>query len=217
MTSIVPDWSQVTALFGGTFDPPHRGHVLAAQGLLKRPGVKQVWVIPSGTPVWKDSPVFSAERRLKLCELAFAGDARIQVNDAELSGPRYTVETLEHLRRRYPDETFAWVMGSDQLAELHRWKGFPQLLGACHWIVLGRKPMGSQQGRFLLQQWESRKLCMPVGTDHWLLSGHPTVMTLVDTPAPAISSSQVRDFIEKSRWDALQNALAPGVLAELKH
>lgn len=106
--------------------------------------------------------------------------------------------------------------GSDQLAELHRWHGFPTMLGACHWIVLGRKPMGSQQGRFLLKQWESQRLCMALDPQTWILAGHSTVMTLVDTPAPAISSTQVRDFLDQAKWDALKGALAPNVLAELK-
>lgn len=216
MTSIIPQWSEITALFGGAFDPPHRGHVLAAQGLLKRPGVKSVWIIPSGNPVWKTSSL-TAEQRLHFCKVAFSGDPRIQVSEVEIQGSRYTVETVARLREQFPREQFAWVMGSDQLADLHRWKGFPQILGACHWIVLGRKPMGSQQGRFLLKQWEQQKLCMALDPDHWILSGHASVLTLVDTPAPAISSTQIREYMEKARWEELKGALAPGVLDELKH
>jgi len=141
------------AVFGGTFDPPHIGHVEAILGLTENPGIHRFRIIPAGAPRLKlSSPTASPEQRLQMLRLTFDGwnsgkvtgiDA-LQIDDREIervrrSGePTRTRDTLMELKQTLGTD-FAWVIGTDQLAQLHSWFGFPEILNLCHWIVLDRK------------------------------------------------------------------------------
>lgn len=198
-----PQWHQVTALYGGTFDPPHQGHALAVRGLFREPGVRQVIVLPSAIPPHK-SGSSSAEHRVAMARLAFGGLADVQVDTREIdraqSGrPSYSYDTIQELRR--DGGTLAFVIGTDQLEALHTWHRFPDLLGICHWIVLERKPGGDQQARRVLSQWEGSGICQAAGPGYWSLRGSEglkTVLHLVPTPAPALSATDVRKELQRT-------------------
>lgn len=112
---------QRIGLLGGSFDPPHAGHVHITREALRRFGLDRVWWLASpGNPLKREGPAPMA-RRLAVAR-AMIRDPRVEVSDIEARiGTRYTAETLAVLRARYPGVRFVWLMGADNLAAFHRW------------------------------------------------------------------------------------------------
>jgi nicotinate-nucleotide adenylyltransferase len=113
-----------TGILGGTFNPPHLGHLVAAQEAYRELDLDQVMLIPAGIPPHKpveDEP--GAEHRLQLCRLAVGDDDRFTVSDLELrrDGPSYTVDTLDVLRSQSPSDDLFLILGGDIAAGLPDW------------------------------------------------------------------------------------------------
>jgi nicotinate-nucleotide adenylyltransferase len=111
-------------ILGGTFNPPHLGHLVAAQEAYRELALDQVMLIPAGVPPHK--PVNGEpgpEHRLELCRLACAGDDRFTVSDLELrrGGPSFTVDTLDILRSQSPSDELFLILGADIAAGLPKW------------------------------------------------------------------------------------------------
>jgi nicotinate-nucleotide adenylyltransferase len=112
-------------ILGGTFNPPHLGHLICAQEAYLQLGLDRVTLIPARIPPHKpveDEP--GAEHRLELCRLAIAGDEeRFDVSDLEIGrdGPSYTVDTLEELHSSAPDRELFLIVGGDIAAGLPGW------------------------------------------------------------------------------------------------
>lgn len=125
-------------LFGGSFDPPHAGHVHAALWALRAFGLDRVWwLVSPGNPLKADAPADLA-RRLAAAR-AIMRHPRVAVTDLEARlGTRYTAETLGALRARYPGVRFVWLMGSDNLAGFHRWDRWETILATTPVGVLAR-------------------------------------------------------------------------------
>jgi nicotinate-nucleotide adenylyltransferase len=112
-------------IFGGTFDPPHVGHLVVAQEVHFRLGLDRVLWVPAAIPPHKrDQPITPGELRLELVRAAIAGDERFEASDLELrrGGVSYTVDTLRDLRRDRPDDELFLIVGADQLTELDHWR-----------------------------------------------------------------------------------------------
>jgi nicotinate-nucleotide adenylyltransferase len=127
------------AVFGGSFDPPHVGHVLAVAYALATERIDEVLVVPVyAHPFDKDLAPFSD--RVKMTRLAFADTARTSVSTVEstLDVPSLTVRTLEHLAREHPEWDLHLLVGSDVLLESSRWTGWDQIERRAKPIVLGR-------------------------------------------------------------------------------
>ncbi|MEJ2206582.1 MAG: nicotinate (nicotinamide) nucleotide adenylyltransferase, partial [Gemmatimonadota bacterium] len=108
-------------LFGGTFDPPHIGHVTVARDVADALDLDMVLWIPAGVPPHKPGEeVSSAELRLEMAEAAADADRRFRVTDMELrrEGPSFTVDTLRATRREHPDADLFLIVGADQLKVL---------------------------------------------------------------------------------------------------
>ncbi len=112
-------------LLGGSFNPAHDGHRLASLTALRRLGLDQVWwLVTPGNPL-KDNRALPSlsERIARAAEVA--NHPRIAVTGIEARlGTRFTAETLSALRGRYPGVRFVWLMGSDNLAQFHRWQNW---------------------------------------------------------------------------------------------
>lgn len=112
-------------IFGGSFNPPHLGHLLALKEFQKNTRLDRVLVIPAATPPHKhltaNSP--TAEQRLELCRRAFGGLDGVEVLDIELAraGASYTADTLAQLRQSYPHDAFFLLMGTDMLRSFSTW------------------------------------------------------------------------------------------------
>lgn len=117
-------------VFGGTFDPIHIGHLVAASEAHTALQLDQVIFMPAGQP-WQKShiPVTSAEERFAMVECAVDGDHRFVASNLEIkrSGPTYAIDTVRELKQLYPDATFTWIVGADVLSSLttwHEWESF---------------------------------------------------------------------------------------------
>jgi nicotinate-nucleotide adenylyltransferase len=114
-----------TAVFGGTFDPPHLGHMVVAADVHARLAVDRVLFVPAAEPPHKRGRVHApAETRLRMVRAAVADDDRFDVDDLELrrGGPSFTVDTLSELRRRDPVGTLFFVIGADAYREFGTWR-----------------------------------------------------------------------------------------------
>src|SRR5690606_35037276 len=127
------------AVFGGSFDPPHVGHVLAAAWVLSTTPVDEILVIPTFEHVFgKRLTPFA--HRLRMCELAFAPLKRVRVLDLEarLGGASATVRTLEALGREEPGVSLHLIVGSDLVGEIPRWTEGHRIPELASLLVVGR-------------------------------------------------------------------------------
>jgi nicotinate-nucleotide adenylyltransferase len=189
------DWSQITAVLGGTFDPPHVGHLVAARGLLANPGVRQVLVLPSAAPPHKPA-IATAPQRLDMAKLTFGAEFRIDPRELERASsgrPSYTYDTLRELNREIPPDRTAFVIGTDQLAGLPRWNRFPDVVGLCHWIVLKRQGAGGV--REALAPLLASNLLRSLDEDRFQVVSGDRTLVIVPTSAPELSSTGIRQTI----------------------
>lgn len=126
-------------LYGGTFDPPHAGHLLVVATALRRLRLDRVWwIVTPANPIKGHRP--RASKRDRLAAVAsFARHPRMAVADLETgTAPAYTADTLRLLRRRCPGVRFVWIMGADGLAGLHRWRRWREIVRSVPIAVVDR-------------------------------------------------------------------------------
>jgi nicotinate-nucleotide adenylyltransferase len=122
-----------TGIFGGTFDPPHNGHVAALREFAERCRLDRVFVIPTGVPPHKNSGTTSDKDRLEMSKIAFSGIQGAMLCDYEIKkgGKSYTVETLEWLKEKFPGDSLVLYTGSDMFLSLHTWYKPERILALC--------------------------------------------------------------------------------------
>ncbi|WP_164659522.1 nicotinate-nucleotide adenylyltransferase [Tropicibacter sp. Alg240-R139] len=119
---------QVIGLLGGSFDPPHAGHVHVTREAIKAFGLDRVWwLVSPGNPLKARGPAPLGQRMA--AARALIDDPRVEVTDIEAQiGTRVTADTLADMRRLYPGVRFVWLMGADNLAQLHRWGNWREIM-----------------------------------------------------------------------------------------
>ena len=161
---------------GGTFDPIHHGHLVAASEVQAWFDLDEVVFVPTGDPWQKsDRTVSPAEDRYLMTVIATAANPRFRVSrvDVDRDGPTYTIDTLRDLREQLPDAELYFITGADALAEIFTWRDASQLFGLAQFVGCTRP--GYEM-------------------DAATLAGIPTDrVTLVEIPALAISSTDCRD------------------------
>jgi nicotinate-nucleotide adenylyltransferase len=162
---------------GGTFDPIHHGHLVTAEMALWQFDLDQVVFVPTGLPWMKaDREVTPAEHRYLMTVIATSSNPRFAVSRLEIerSGPTYTVETLQQLRREAeePIDLF-FITGADAMLEILHWKDTEEVLSEAHFIAATRP--GFDLARF----------------EKEAPTSHPKV-SVMDIPALAISSTDIR-------------------------
>jgi nicotinate-nucleotide adenylyltransferase len=112
-------------LFGGSFNPPHEGHLLVAQTALKKLGLDQLWwMVTPGNPLKSLKELAPLEQRIAACE-ALSSDPHIKVTAFEKQlGTSYTAKTLAKVKERNPHAHFVWIMGADNLQSFHKWQNW---------------------------------------------------------------------------------------------
>lgn len=128
-------------MLGGTFNPPHMGHMTMAQSAFELYDLSKVVFIPSSRPPHKEAaPVLSAEHRAAMLELVLDGDIRFELSRIEMDrpGPSYTIDTVRQFREDYPGMELFFIIGTDSLLELHLWKNIEELLTLCRFISFER-------------------------------------------------------------------------------
>jgi nicotinate-nucleotide adenylyltransferase len=129
-------------IFGGTFDPPHVGHLLVAADACAALRLDRLLLVPSAAPPHKRGKVrATAEQRLAMVRAAVAGDERFEVDDLELRRPgaSYTVDTLRELAVRHPGAELFFIVGVDQLREFHSWREPEEVARLAHLAVMARE------------------------------------------------------------------------------
>jgi nicotinate-nucleotide adenylyltransferase len=218
-------WHEVTAVFGGTFDPPHLGHQAAVQGLFKNPGIKRALILPSPAPPHK-TLASSSEDRIEMTRRCFAphlfaGPVSVDLRELKLlkaqtgaPDPSYTFNTLQDIRREIQDVAF--VIGTDQLEKLPTWYRFPELLELCHWIVLLRKPNHNDgKAHKILSEWSASGLLSHISDTQWATQSGKFSLKIAETDAPELSSTQIREAIARTGLPP-ENSLPSEVISYLK-
>jgi nicotinate-nucleotide adenylyltransferase len=160
-------------IMGGTFDPIHHGHLVAASEVAGRFGLDEVVFVPTGQPWQKvDEPVSPAEDRYLMTVIATASNPRFSVSrvDIDRAGPTYTIDTLRDLRRQYGDRAeLYFITGADALAKILSWKDVDEMFALAHFVGVTRPGF-------------------ELSDDHL----PDDTVTLVTVPAMAISSTDCR-------------------------
>jgi nicotinate-nucleotide adenylyltransferase len=128
-------------LFGGTFDPPHFGHLQVAQEAVERLALSRLLFVVAGSPPHKRGKTLSSpRRRVEMTRQAVTGNPAFQVSEMELErdGPSYTVDTLRGVREEHPGARLFFLLGADQLAEFHEWKEPGEIARLATVVVVAR-------------------------------------------------------------------------------
>ncbi len=186
-------------MFGGTFDPPHLGHLGAALAARDRLGVDQVLLVPAASPPHRPPPEASPEARLDLAREAVRGHDRLGVSaiEQEREGPSFTLDTLNILAR---DRTSAgsgeasllFVVGADAFREIPTWHRFRELLARYPAVVHPRAGCAPREAAAVLPPELRRRA---TGDPEAAL--RPPHILLLDVELPEISSHRIRDRLRR--------------------
>jgi len=165
---------------GGTFDPIHHGHLVAASEVQAWFGLDEVVFVPTGDPWQKsDRTVSPAEHRYLMTVIATAANPRFRVSrvDVDREGPTYTIDTLLDLREQLPDAELYFITGADALADIFTWRDADRLFELAHFVGCTRPGFDLDSSTF-----------KDIPEDR---------VTLVEIPALAISSTDCRSRAER--------------------
>ena len=172
------------AMYGGTFNPIHLGHMNAAQAVVSALALDKLLLMPAGIPPHKALPEGSATpaQRLEMCRMAAAALERVEVCSIELerTGPSYTVDTLRELKQRYPEADLWLVMGTDMVLSFDKWRQPEDIAKLCRLAVVARDDADRARIR--------EKAA-------WLEAEIGAGIDVVENPAMPMSSTQVRESL----------------------
>lgn len=160
-------------ILGGTFDPPHLGHLIIAEEVRLALGLEEIWFIPSQEPPHKNNAFTSAVTRVEMVQKAIEGNSYFKLNTIEVDrlGRSYTSDTLKLLKNEHPDDSFYFIIGADMVEYLPKWYNINELLEMVSFV--GVKRIGSELET-------------------------PYSIKMVDIPYMEISSTMIRERICKS-------------------
>lgn len=135
------------AILGGTFDPIHNGHLYIAEQVAERISLKKILLIPCRQSPHRQLPIASAADRSLMVTLAADMHPLFECSDVELNrpAPSYMIDTLKILQKKYPDETFGLIIGSDAYAHFKQWRNWQDILTYAELIIVNRQ----KETRFL--------------------------------------------------------------------
>ena len=187
-----------TGLLGGSFDPVHRGHLLAASRVAERLSLDKVVFIPARVSPHKDSrDAADPSHRLGMLELSTRGEPRFGVCDVELRrpAPSYTVDTLRILGEKHPSDELYFMAGIEVFAEIDTWKDFGEIFRLANFVVM-RRPGYRSSGREtpvpLALENDFRYSYAEDGMEV-LIHSSSNRLIFLDVDGVAVSSTQVRE------------------------
>ncbi|MGJ8652454.1 MAG: nicotinate (nicotinamide) nucleotide adenylyltransferase [Opitutaceae bacterium] len=139
--TVLTDQPMRIALFGGAFDPVHKGHLMLARSALEQVQLDRVYFIPAAqSPLKAFLPHVSDDERIQMLHLATAGDAQLCVEtfETDTGGVSYSINTVRHFQSLYPNSELYWLLGADQFQQLERWRDVEALTNAVTFLVFGR-------------------------------------------------------------------------------
>lgn len=175
-------------IMGGTFNPIHIGHLVLTERAREEFDLDEIWLIPTGCSYMKQhgEGVLSGEERLAMARLAVGGKGRVKCLDMEIrrEGFTYSYETLEQLRREYPEDRFYFILGADCLFTIENWR-FPERIFRCCTVI------AAVRDRSLLSDMEEKK--------RWLEAQYRADIRLLPFPNLEISSTVLRERIRQGQ------------------
>lgn len=179
-------------IFGGSFNPPHIGHVLAAEKTVETLGLDKLIVIPAGEPPHKDLPANtpSVEERLALTKIAFSHISCAEVSDVEMrrEGKSYTITTIEHFRQIYPEDTLFLLMGTDMFITLGSWYRGDEILKMIIPTVFARKDHEEETIRIKSTEYTEK---------------YGTVSEIIDVDVTEAASTDIRELLQNRKGSSL--------------
>jgi nicotinate-nucleotide adenylyltransferase len=169
-------------LFGGTFDPPHLGHlILASEAHSQLELTRLLWTVTPDPPHKQDQMITPLEHRLTMVKLAIKDEQYFELSDVELNrpGPHYTIDTIKLLTEQNPGAQIVPIIGGDSLNDLPTWHQPKEILYAAHWVGVMRRP-GEETN---LQALERE------------LPGITSKVHYVDAPLLEIASREIRNRV----------------------
>ena len=191
-TGFPPAWrGQSVGLLGGSFDPAHSGHVHITHEALRRFGLDRLWwLVSPGNPLKEHGPAPMAERLARA--RAVMDHPKVTVTDIEARlGTRATADTLAALRAAYPGVRFVWLMGADNLAQLHRWQNWETIMETVPVGVLAR-PGQRISARMSPAARIYRRYRLPGAASQLLGRAAAPAWCFVNVPMVDVSSSAIR-------------------------
>ncbi|GIO22060.1 nicotinate-nucleotide adenylyltransferase [Oceanobacillus sp. J11TS1] len=127
-------------ILGGTFNPPHIGHLWIAEEVRIRKQLDEIWFVPTRTPPHKETAVLDAAHRLEMLRLAIQGNPHFHINALELEreGKSYTYDTVKELTAKYHEDAFSFIIGSDMVEYLPKWYRVDELVKMVRFIGVSR-------------------------------------------------------------------------------
>lgn len=173
------------AVFGGSFNPIHNGHISMVKFLEEKFCFDKIIVVPIGIPSHKENVLAEGRDRLNMCRLALGDDSSVEVSSIEIEEEQisYTIDTLMKLKKIYPESEFYEVVGEDSAINLYLWKDYEKILRESRVLVFRRK---------ILEQ----KPDVKKGTRE---NEYCRELIYVEAPYFPFSSTEIRKFLKK--WD----------------
>ena len=181
-----------TGLLGGSFNPAHRGHRRITLAAIDALGLDDAWwLVSPGNPLKPAKGMAPLPVRLASAR-AMARRAPIRATDIEARlGTRYTLDTIRALQRRYPKRRFIWLMGADNLAQFHRWRGWREIARSIPIAVIARPGYEDSVFAAPAMAW-LRRFRRPVGSaETWTTWSLPAIVLLRFRPDPT-SATRIR-------------------------
>jgi nicotinate-nucleotide adenylyltransferase len=178
--------SEGIGIFGGTFDPPHLGHlILAAEAFDQLALTRLLWVLTPLPPHKLDQTITPLEHRLAMTRLMLGDYPHFELSRAEIDrpGPHYMLDTVELIRTQYPNAELVLLIGGDSLRDLPAWHRPVELVAACHWLGVMRRPDDTIDLTELEQ----------------IIPGMANKVKYVDAPRLEIASRDIRRRISEGR------------------
>jgi nicotinate-nucleotide adenylyltransferase len=196
---------EVVGLLGGSFDPAHAGHAHITREALKRFGLDRVWwLVSPGNPLKARGPE-PLDRRMAHAREVMR-HPRVAVTEIEaLIGTRHTAETLQRLQTLYPRVRFVWLMGADNLAQLHHWQDWRGIMQSVPVGVLAR-PGQRISARMSRAADLFARYRLPGRASHLLGRARPPAWCFVNVPMVDVSSSAIR---AAGRWTSASAERVP--------
>ncbi len=204
------EMNQLQALFGGTFDPVHYGHLLPVEALAEAINLARVIVMPNNVPPHRPQPEATSQQRKAMLALAINDRPLFTLDERELrrDTPSYTAETLEIWRQESgPARPLAFIIGQDSLLSFPTWYRYDSILGYCHLIVCRRPGYALEMRDEVHQRWLEQHLTTDARELHTLPAGK---IFLAQTPWFDISATQIRQRLRQNQ--PCDDLLPPAVL-----